>query len=159
MHLLPNVVARRPYDAAEFDLAGTVVLSRSPLHSPGDKVFGFIDAGLQTTTKQGALAEYTRMPGDRLAKRPKGASAADYAGASLTAQTAHMALVDVAGLQEGQTVFVNGGSSSVGLYAIQIAKAMGLKVWASASGKNEEFVRGLGADEVCLFHFVVVFHL
>ena len=60
--------------------------------------------------------------------------------------------VDAQGnLEPGQTVFVNGGSSSVGAFAIQIAKAKGAaKVVASASGKNEEFVRGLGADEVSL---------
>jgi NADPH:quinone reductase-like Zn-dependent oxidoreductase len=51
-------------------------------------------------------------------------------------------------LEEGQCIFINGGSSSVGAFAIQIAKAKGCKVYASASGKNEEFVRGLGADEV-----------
>lgn len=52
------------------------------------------------------------------------------------------------------SVFVNGGSSSVGAFAIQIAKAKGATVWASASGKNEQFVRSLGADEVS--HLVVL---
>jgi NADPH:quinone reductase-like Zn-dependent oxidoreductase len=148
MRMFPNFIARRPYDAAELDLAGTVVLSKSPLHAVGDKVYGCIDLGSQPKSKQGALAEYTIVPGTDLAKQPAGLSATDCAAIPLTAQTAHMGLLDVAGLKEGQTVFINGGSSSVGAYAIQIAKAHGIKVWASASGKNEEFVRGLGADEV-----------
>jgi NADPH:quinone reductase-like Zn-dependent oxidoreductase len=148
MEILPNFIARRPYDAAELDLAGTVVLSKSALHSPGDKVFGWIEATVQMKTKQGSLAEYTIVPGEYLVPRPAGMSATDCAGVTLTSQTAYMAIMEVAGLQEGQTVFVNGGSSSVGAYAIQIAKAKGMKVWASASGKNEEFVRSLGVDEV-----------
>jgi hypothetical protein len=64
--------------------------------------------------------------------------------------TAYQGLVGMAGLEKGQRVFINGGSSSVGAFAIQIAKAKGCWVYASASGKNEEFVRGLGADEVGL---------
>ena len=56
--------------------------------------------------------------------------------------------MDVARLKEGQWVFVNGGSTAVGSFAIMIAKALGAHVGASASGKNEEYVRGLGADEV-----------
>lgn len=64
--------------------------------------------------------------------------------------TAYQALVDVGGLQPEQSVFVNGGSTAVGSFAIQIAKAVGCKVTASASAKNEEYVRSLGADEVSL---------
>jgi NADPH:quinone reductase-like Zn-dependent oxidoreductase len=148
MRVLPNFIAKRPYDAAEIDLAGTVVLSKSALHSPGDKVYGYLDLGKQPQNKQGSLAEYTIADGAMLVKRPSGMSAVHCAGVPLTSLTAYMALFDIAGLEDGQTVFVNGGSSSVGAYAIQMAKAHGLKVWASASGKNEEFVRGLGADEV-----------
>lgn len=48
------------------------------------------------------------------------------------------------------SVFVNGGSSAVGAFAIQFAKARGCTVWASASGKNGDFLKGLGVDEVCL---------
>jgi NADPH:quinone reductase-like Zn-dependent oxidoreductase len=148
MELLPNFMAKRPYDAAEHDLAGTVVRSRSPLHAVGTKVLGFIDAGTQPKSKQGSLCQYTIVPGDRLVTRPEGMSAVDAAGITLTAQTAHQALFKEAGLEEGMSVLVNGGSSSVGLFAIQIAKARGLKVWATASGKNEELVRSVGADHV-----------
>lgn len=57
-------------------------------------------------------------------------------------------------------VFINGGSSAVGIFAIQIAKAKGATVWATASGKNEALVRSLGAEEVSsIFNFNVQFHI
>lgn len=62
--------------------------------------------------------------------------------------TGYQALFQVAKLEAGQTVFINGGSTSVGAFAIIFAKARGIKVVASASGKNEAFVRKMGADEV-----------
>jgi NADPH:quinone reductase-like Zn-dependent oxidoreductase len=55
----------------------------------------------------------------------------------------------LAEVEPGQTVFINGGSSSLGAFSIQFAKAKGAKVIATASGKNESFVRQMGADEVC----------
>jgi NADPH:quinone reductase-like Zn-dependent oxidoreductase len=151
MRLMPNFVAKRPFAAAEYDLAGTVIISRSTLHAVGDRVYGWIDLPAQKTTKQGSLTEYTVVHGNLLHKRPDNMSAVDAAGIPLVAQTAWMGLFEIAKLQEGQTVFINGGSSSVGLFAIQLAKARGLTVWTSASGKNEELVRSVGADEVCLF--------
>ena len=45
-------------------------------------------------------------------------------------------------------LFVYGGSSSVGQYAIQLAKLSGYKVVTTASKRNHELVRGLGADLV-----------
>jgi len=50
-------------------------------------------------------------------------------------------------LSLNQTVLINGGSSATGAFAIQIAKYKGARVVATASGKNEQFVRNLGADE------------
>ena len=56
--------------------------------------------------------------------------------------------MDVGKLESGQTILVNGGSSAVGALAIQIAKAKGAKVVATASAKNEEFILRQGADQV-----------
>ncbi|KAJ7210996.1 hypothetical protein C8J57DRAFT_1454126 [Mycena rebaudengoi] len=72
---------------------------------------------------------------------PPNISVLDVAGFTLAAETAYQALFDC------QTVFINGGSSSVGAFAIQIAKAKGIRVVASASAKNEDFVRKLGVDD------------
>jgi D-arabinose 1-dehydrogenase-like Zn-dependent alcohol dehydrogenase len=136
MGLMPNFVAGRPFTAAEYDISGTVIAS------------AFLDIDQQQRTKQGALAEYTRFPAECLMPRPEKISAIDASGVALVAQTAYMCLVDLARVKQGQIVFVNGGSSAVGMFGIQIAKAKGAKVWASASGKNETFVRGLGVEQV-----------
>lgn len=72
--------------------------------------------------------------------------------------TAYQALAH-AKLEAEQTILINGGSSAVGAFAIQIAKAKGAKVYTTASAKNEEYVRKLGADEVRIFFYHSVFNL
>ncbi len=62
------------------------------------------------------------------------------------ALTAWQALVDVAKLQPGQTVLIHGGSGGVGSFAIQIAKARGARVIATASTANQDLLKQLGAD-------------
>jgi len=62
--------------------------------------------------------------------------------------TAYGSLVDLGKIEEGQSVFINGGTTGVGTLAIQIAKAKGCKVTVSTSGKNVKKVKELGADEV-----------
>jgi NADPH:quinone reductase-like Zn-dependent oxidoreductase len=99
-------------------------------------------------TSQGTLQQYLRVPADHITIRPSNVSAAE-ASISLAALTAYQGLFDVGKLEAEQTVLINGGSSSVGAFAIQLAKAHGARVVATASGKNEDFVRSLGADEVC----------
>jgi NADPH:quinone reductase-like Zn-dependent oxidoreductase len=66
----------------------------------------------------------------------------------LAAETAWQALIDTAKLGPGQTVLIHGGSGGVGSFAIQIAKARGAKVIATASTPNQELLKQLGADVV-----------
>jgi NADPH:quinone reductase-like Zn-dependent oxidoreductase len=61
--------------------------------------------------------------------------------------TSWQAIFDTANLQDGQRILITGASGGVGSMAVQLAKAKGAYVIATASGKNEEFVRSLGADE------------
>jgi NADPH:quinone reductase-like Zn-dependent oxidoreductase len=102
---------------------------------------------VSVATRQGALAQYARISSDFLVTRPPNVSPVEASGITLAAQTAYQALVDIGQLQSGQTVLVNGGSSAVGAFAIQIAKAKGAIVVATASTKNEGFVRLQGADQ------------
>jgi NADPH:quinone reductase-like Zn-dependent oxidoreductase len=104
-------------------------------------------SGLSIKSKQGALQQYLRVPTDYVSHRPANVSAAE-ASLALVVLTAWHGLFDDGKLEAGQTVLINGGSSSVGAFAIQLAKARGARVVATASGKNEELVRSLGADEV-----------
>ncbi|KAI0639459.1 NAD-P-binding protein [Trametes polyzona] len=146
MGLVPGFLLRR-LNAVEFDLAGVVVDGNGSEFKEGDEVYGWIPVPQNMRTRQGALAQYTRLPAVNLARRPKGITATQAAGFCLAGQTAYQAIVDMANVEEGQSVFVNGGSTAVGSFAIQIAKARGARVAASASGKNEAYVRSLGADE------------
>lgn len=99
-------------------------------------------------TRQGALTEYIRVPTDYIVLRPSNITPVQAAGITLAAMTAYQALIHVGKLESEQTILINGGSSAVGAFAIQVAKAKGAHVVATASGKNESFVRKMGADEV-----------
>src|SRR2546421_454531 len=65
---------------------------------------------------------------------------------AIAALTAWQALIDTAKLSPGQTVLIHGGSGGVGTFAIQIAKARGAKVLATASTPNQDLLKQLGAD-------------
>ncbi|KAF7356744.1 Quinone oxidoreductase [Mycena venus] len=139
---LPNFIARRPH-VVGMELAGIVVdANGSSEFSVGDKVFG-----TSTWPKVGVLAQYVVLPTSLLAKTPPNISAVEAAGVAIVTLTAHQALVRDLRIESGQTVFINGGSSGVGMAAIQIAKSMGCKVVATASAKNKELLLGLGVDE------------
>ncbi|PFH52444.1 hypothetical protein AMATHDRAFT_140283 [Amanita thiersii Skay4041] len=147
MKWLPNLPGIGRPLVAEHDLAGVIVDGNGTEFKPGDQVFGFVSVELSMATSQGALAQYIRLPADHLALRPSNISAIEASGITLAAQTAHQALFDIGKLETGQTIFINGGSSAVGAFAIQLAKAAGARVFTTASGRNEQFVRKLGADE------------
>ena len=103
----------------------------------------------------GALAQYTVLSAQRAVLRPKNVTPSQASGFGIAPLTAYQALFDIAQLEEGQSVFINGGSTAVGSFAIQLAKAKGASVAVSASGKNEQYVRNVGADEVRICSAVV----
>ncbi|KAF9219842.1 NAD(P)-binding protein [Gyrodon lividus] len=160
MSALPNFLSARPHPA-EHDLAGVVIDANGSRFLNGDEVIGFIPVPLQFSTRQGALAQYVTLPASNLIIKPTELSWEEATGLPLAAQTALQALrLGGYELEEPdksssaksesasqETIFINGGSTAVGIYAIQFAKAMGFRVVASASGRNENFVRNLGADE------------
>ncbi|KAF9452297.1 NAD(P)-binding protein [Macrolepiota fuliginosa MF-IS2] len=146
MKMLPNFIARRPH-IAEHDLAGVIIDSNGTQFKNGDEVFGWIPTTLTMKTGQGALGEFARVPADHLVIRPPNVTPVQAAGITLAGLTAYQALHGIAKVEADQTVFIRGGSTAVGAFAIQLAKAAGAKVIATASGKNESFVRDLGADE------------
>ncbi|KAK0494655.1 hypothetical protein EDD18DRAFT_1310370 [Armillaria luteobubalina] len=147
MRALPNFIARRPIPA-EYDLAGIIEDPNDSQFTKGDNVFGVIHTSTSIKMREGALQQYARVPANYLTRRPENITSVEVAGVTLAAATAWQALFRCAKFEAGQTVFINGGSSSVGAFAIQIAKAKGAaRVVASASSQNEEFVKSLGADE------------
>jgi NADPH:quinone reductase-like Zn-dependent oxidoreductase len=144
--VLPNFLAGRPR-VAEYDLSGIIVDSNGTNFKNGDNVFGWVPSYLLKKTNRGALCEYSKLSSEWLVKRPPNISPIEAAGVALVGLTAYSAIVHYLDLQAGQRIFINGGSTSVGTYAIQLAKIKGAHVTASASAKNEQFVRGLGADD------------
>lgn len=107
--------------------------------SPGDEVFG--------QAQHGAWAEYVVVSAQHVARKPANLSFEEAAVVPWGA-TALQGLRDVARLQAGQRVLVNGAAGSVGLWAVQVAKALGAHVTAVCSTRSVELVRSLGADEV-----------
>ena len=102
-------------------------------------------------TSGGANAEFALITTDVLRPMPERMSFAEAAALPLAGLTALQGLRDVAGLvMRGSTqrVLINGASSGVGLFAVQIAKAAGATVAGICSTRNLELVRQHGADEV-----------
>lgn len=150
MRSVPNSFFKR---IAEWDFAGEVAeVNENPGYKVGDQVFGSIPVKGSFKNGQGALAQYAYVPAETVTHRPESISLNEASGIAIVAVTAYAAVYQVGKLEAGQRIFVNGGTTSVGIYAIQFAKALGCEVHASASGKNEEFLKGLGVDKVCIYH-------
>lgn len=111
---------------------------------PGDEVFGMP----WFPRAAGAYAEYVTAPARHLARKPRSASFDEAAALPLAGLTAWQMLVDVARVEPGQRVLVNGAAGGVGHLAVQIAKGLGATVVATARAAKHEFVRSLGADEI-----------
>ena len=80
------------------------------------------------------------------AAKPGSLTYAEAAAVPLAALTAWQSLISTARLEAGQTVLVHGGSGGAGSFAVQIARARGAKVIATASTPNQDLLRQLGAD-------------
>ena len=95
----------------------------------------------------GAYAEQIAVPADSVARVPAGATDVQAAPLPMNGLTARLAL-DLLGLRPGQTLAVTGAAGAVGGYAVQLAKADGLRVVADAAPADEQLVKELGADIV-----------
>ncbi|MGI8505025.1 MAG: NADP-dependent oxidoreductase [Hassallia sp.] len=95
----------------------------------------------------GGYAEYAVTKVDAIAPKPESIDFEEAAAIPIGALTAWQAMFDLANLSSGQRILITGASGGVGSMAVQLAKAKGAIVIGTASGKNEKFVRDLGADE------------
>ena len=93
----------------------------------------------------GAYAEYVAAEPNFLARKPENLSFVEAASVPVVAMTAWESL-RMADLQNGQSILIQGGAGSVGLFAVQFAKQQGATVYATCSGRDKDFVLGLGAD-------------
>jgi NADPH:quinone reductase-like Zn-dependent oxidoreductase len=125
-----------------YDIAGVVEKTGAKVtkFKAGDSVYAYIGLG-----EGGGYAQYAVVTEEEAAPKPKTLTYESAAAVPVVALTAWQALIDTAKLSAGETVLIHGGSGGVGSFAIQIAKARGAKVIATASTANQDFLKQLGA--------------
>jgi NADPH:quinone reductase-like Zn-dependent oxidoreductase len=107
----------------------------------GDEVVGVTIPGTE-----GAYAEKIAIKAAIISKKPAKLSHVEAAAMALTSLTAIWALEDTAKLQRGETILIQGGAGGVAGFAIQLAKHIGATVITTASARNHDYVKKLGAD-------------
>jgi NADPH:quinone reductase-like Zn-dependent oxidoreductase len=126
--------------------------------TPGIDAAGIVAAvgpGVSTLTAGQAVygrpmasyAEYAAAAEGALSPKPANLDFDQAAAIPVGALTAWMSLFDVAGLEAGQRVLIQGAAGGVGLFAVQLARWKGAHVIGAASAGNLEFVRSLGAEQ------------
>jgi NADPH:quinone reductase-like Zn-dependent oxidoreductase len=127
-----------------YDISGVVEKTgaKATKFKPGDAVYAYL-----SLTRGGAYAEYAIAKESEATLKPTSLTHEQAAAVPLAALTAWQALIETAKLEAGQTVLIHGGSGGVGSFAIQIAKARGAKVIATASTANQELLKERGADQ------------
>lgn len=127
------------------DVAGVVVKvgARAQRFKVGDEVYARAD-----DFRIGTFAEFIPVKESSLAPKPATLTMAEAASLPLVGLTAWQALVEMAALKRGQSVFIQAGSGGVGTFAIQLAKQRGARVATTTSTANVDLVRRLGADIV-----------
>lgn len=109
----------------------------------GDAVYGRPD-----TSRNGTYAEYVAVRAGELAPKPQSLDHNQAAAIPLAGLTAWQGIFDHGKLEAGQKILIHGAAGGVGTFAVQLARWKGAYVIGTASGKNVDFLRKLGADEV-----------
>ncbi|VFA66003.1 oxidoreductase, zinc-binding protein [Enterococcus saccharolyticus] len=132
-----------------WDVAGEIVEVGQKVkdYHVGDRIFARPE-----TTRFGTYADYTIVDSNLLAPVPESIAFTEAAAVPLAGLTALQALSDHGSLKAGEKVLIHAGAGGVGTYAIQLAKNAGAYVITTASPRNHELVKKLGADEVIDYH-------
>src|SRR6266487_3061460 len=127
-----------------YDIAGVVEKTGANVtkFKAGDAVYAYL-----SIMRGGGYAEFATAKEGEMALKPKNIDFEKAAAVPLAATTAWQALIDTAKIDKGQTVLIHGGSGGVGSFAIQIAKARGARVIATASTANQDLLKQLGVDQ------------
>ena len=128
------------------DFSGVVVESPYEAHplQPGAEVFGMA----MVPRVGGSYAEYVSVSSLSVIRRPAALSHVEAAAVPLAALTAWGMVVETAKAHEGQRMLIHAGASGVGHFAVQFAAYFGAQVIATASERNRNWLRELGASEV-----------
>ncbi|MER6016473.1 SDR family NAD(P)-dependent oxidoreductase [Streptomyces bluensis] len=137
-----NVLGTYPGDAGRLGHEGAgVVVEVGPEVTGlmvGDRVMGLLD---------GAFGPLATTDARLLTRIPDGWSFAQAASVPIVFLTAYYALVDLAGLKEGESVLIHAAAGGVGMAAVQLAQHLGGEVYGTASEQKWPVVRGLGVPE------------
>src|SRR5438874_13410153 len=106
----------------------------------GDEVYGYLGA------HSGGYAEYVAAPASEFVRKPKQIDFDTAASVPVAALTAWQGIFDHGKLARGQRILIMGASGAVGSMAVQLATNKGAYVIGTGAGRNEEFVRGRGAE-------------
>jgi NADPH:quinone reductase-like Zn-dependent oxidoreductase len=128
------------------DIAGIVEAVGANVHtlSVGQEVY----AATSDMTHFGGYAEFAVRKAAYVASKPKTLDFIQAASVPVVAATAWQALFDLGNLSKGQKVLIHAASGGVGMFAVQFAKQKEAYAIGTASERNIDFVKSLGADEV-----------
>lgn len=134
-----------------WDAAGTITAVGKEVRSftVGDEVYAYCR---KPTVQWGTYAEYVCFDAEHVALKPKKFNFAQAAAIPLVGLTAWQSLFDAAKLQKGETVLIHAGAGGVGSLAIEFAKYAEATVFTTASKKNHDYVKKLGADFAIDYH-------
>jgi NADPH:quinone reductase-like Zn-dependent oxidoreductase len=128
-----------------WDVAGKVTAVGSTVSSfkVGDEVYAY---ARKAEVHDGTYAEFINLSESAVALKPSTLELSAAAAIPLVGLTAYQSLFNTADLKKGETVFITAGAGGVGSLAIQFAKVQGATVITTASSKNHEYLKTLGAD-------------
>jgi NADPH:quinone reductase-like Zn-dependent oxidoreductase len=131
------------------DLAGIVEEAGSEVSGfkKGDQVYGVTNPKFI-----GATAKYAVASAGMVAHKPDKLTLLEAASVPVVAVTAWQMLHEYAQAKPGQSVLIHGAAGNVGAYAVQIARLANLKIIATSSAKDAEYVKSLGAVQVLDYH-------
>ncbi len=108
---------------------------------PGDEVYAVLPG-----RTQGGYAEKVSVPVQNLALKPKTLSHVEAASLPTVALTVWQAFHERAKLKRGEKILIQPGAGGIGTFAIQLARHIGADIYATASAKNQDFLKELGAQ-------------
>lgn len=129
-----------------WDVAG--IVEKTGLDTPefavGDAVLAYARADV---VQHGSLAEFMPVPVRTATRKPEGVSFEQAAALPLTGLTA-LQSIDRAGIGEGSAVLIHGAAGGVGSFGVQLAARRGARVVGTASARNHDYLRELGAEPI-----------
>lgn len=130
-----------------WDVSGVVVQPGFAVDefAVGDEVIGYVR---EDFLSRGTFAEYVAAPVRALARKPLSLSFEEAAGLPLAGLTAYQVLHRTLKIRDGDTVLIHAAAGGVGSIAVQIARHAGCRVVGTASPRNHEHLRSLGAEPV-----------